>query len=241
MQAMHHSNWGWHPGAEAAIVDQSAGGDASAELSGSDAAPLPNPFVSAVDSPWSVTLSHGEADMVRESLGLAPAPKQLTVHTAAAQVGSALLQQQVEASLTIVTMLGMSCILRCWKAMPAGLMLCDNISLKCMSSDALLLVSGQVAHARRTSFRGRRSLMLPSSGAASGHLTQLGEPPLTLAQSDPIAASTTSDGGGGCGADHRASHHSNGILHGHSTDGPYVAYAEGSTNRDTTALYDEFA
>ena len=75
-------------GPGAATADQSAGGEVSAVLAGPEAATtLPNPFVRAVDSPWSMTLSHAEAEGVRESMGLAPASQQqLSVPTAAAQV-----------------------------------------------------------------------------------------------------------------------------------------------------------
>ena len=95
-------------GADAATADQSTGGDALAVLGGSEAAPLPNPFVSAVDSPWSTTLSHAEADQVRGSLGLAPAAQQqLSVPTAAAQVVSAL-QQLMNVSPTTAPILKIS-------------------------------------------------------------------------------------------------------------------------------------
>jgi hypothetical protein len=108
-----------------------------------------------------------------------------------------------------------------------------------MSTDRLLLVGGQVASARRMSFEARRALLyapqhsMPRSAAVvSGHLAQ----PLTLAQSDPIAAASAGDRGGGCGAYHAASHLPSGSVDGDSLDGTYAAFADGSPDRGTSAL-----
>lgn len=111
----------------------------------------------------------------------------------------------------------------------------------CPSDDRLLLVSGQVAHARRLSFKGRRSLLPSSAVAASGPTAQFGDQPLTLAQSDPMVAASGGDRDGGCGGNHTANHQQNGSLDGDCADGTYAAFADDSTDRGISALYGGFA
>ena len=232
-------------GSDAAAVDQSAGGGAADGIRGSEAAPLPNPFVPAVDSPWSMTLSHAEAEGVRESLGLSPAPQQqLSVQTAAAQVGCALQQltKHCLISATVLGRVGPARGRRHCRPMPTEPAADLHVLLSMgMSSDRLLLVRGQVANARRMSFEGRRTALLPSSAlTAPGPLTQLslGGPPLTLAQSDPIAVASASERGGGCGADQGTRHQSGGSSDGDCcAGGTYAAFAHKSPDRNADALY----
>ena len=80
-----------------------------------------------------------------------------------------------------------------------------------------------------------------NTAAASGHLTQPGDPHLILAQSDPIAPTSAGDLCSGCAATHSHSNQSNRSLDTGSAHGISAAFADDSTNGDASALYHAFA